>query len=353
MVNNLDKKEFLNCGLLEVKVFDDNEKDYYVFEGYASTFGNVDRGGDVVVKGAFKEAIEELSKNSKPISGTTYSKFMPVLWQHNWNEPIGSFVEIREDEKGLFVKGILPKDDEFVKGRVIPQMKAGSISDMSIGYIVKYENYKDNVRYIEKVMLFETSLVTIPMNEQANITSMKTAVYQDLPIADKSIEFDYDEVKVRYEENGIEEKAYLIINKKDGANECLLPIADFIDSKLVAIPKALFHAAFEINKGDVTKGMIERDVDELKNNVNKYYKAMGLESPFSDKKAFRLDDEKSLSERELETLLKSGVSFSQKTAKVIVNALKEVSHRDDELKSQRDAVLEVKLNELLKTLTKT
>lgn len=349
----MNNKSFLNCDLLDVKVFDDSLDGYYTFEGYASTFGNKDHGGDIVLKGAFVDTINELTKKAKPINGTPYSKLMPVLWQHNWDEPIGSFVEIREDEKGLFVKGILPKDDDFVRGRVIPQMKAGSISDMSIGYIVIQDRYDrdEKIRYIEECKLFETSIVTIPMNDQAHITSMKSAVYQDLPMAGKDIEFNYDEAQKRHDEKEVNEDAYLIINKQDNGNEYLLPIADFVDGKLMVIPKAVMYSAFEVNKGVVTKGMSDKNLTELKENINKYYKAMGLESPFSDVTAFRIDDEKSLSERELETLLKSGVSFSQKTAKAIVKLLKDTSHRDDELKSQRDAVLKAELNKLLKTLT--
>jgi len=348
----LNTKNFLDCNLLDVKVYDSNEN-YFTFEGYASTFGNKDRGSDVVVKGCFRESIQELTKGARPIPNTDYVKLMPVLWQHDWNNPIGSFVEMREDEKGLFVKGIMPKDDDFVRGRVIPQMKAGSVSDMSIGYIINDDRYDrdEEIRYIEKAQLFETSLVTIPMNEQAHITAMKSAVvYQDLPIADKETEWNYDEAQKRHTENGVDEKSYLIIKKKDSVVEYLLPIADFVEGELMVIPKAVFSTALQIHNGDATKGMDDKDIGELKSNIDKYYKSMGLESPYKDN-AFRLDDAKAYTERELETLLKSGVCFSQKTAKALLKTLLDDSHRDDELKSQRDAVLKDKLEKLLKTLT--
>jgi len=38
-----------------------------------------------------------------------------MLWQHKMDEPVGVFYKAYEDEKGLFVEGRLPKDDEFVK----------------------------------------------------------------------------------------------------------------------------------------------------------------------------------------------------------------------------------------------
>ena len=99
--------------------------------------------------------------------------------------------EAREDAKGLFVKGIMPKDDTFVSGRVIPQMKSGSVSDMSIGFMIKDYDIKEGVRYLKEVSLLETSLVTIPMNPEANVTGFKNAVsYQDLPLADRDCAWD-------------------------------------------------------------------------------------------------------------------------------------------------------------------
>ena len=94
----------------EIKEFNE-EKEYYSFKGYASTFGNVDFGDDVVMQGAFQKS---LSTN----------KELPILWQHNMSEPIGKSVTLYEDTKGLFIEAILPKDDDLVKGRVMPQIRS-------------------------------------------------------------------------------------------------------------------------------------------------------------------------------------------------------------------------------------
>ena len=67
----------------EVKEVSEDD-DFYYFEGYGSTFGNVDRGGDVVVQGAFKQSLMK----QKPV----------MLWQHDRGEPIGVFAEIYEDD---------------------------------------------------------------------------------------------------------------------------------------------------------------------------------------------------------------------------------------------------------------
>lgn len=137
-----------------------NEEEYFYFEGYASTFGNVDLGNDVIEKGAFTETLKK-------------DKFK-ILWQHKMIEPIGMPIKAYEDEKGLYIEAKLPKDDDFVRGRVIPQMKCGTIDSMSIGFIVKEDDYKDKVRFIKSLDLFEVSLVSMPMNPRAMVSSFKS-----------------------------------------------------------------------------------------------------------------------------------------------------------------------------------
>lgn len=147
----------------EIKGFHDDDEDFFVFEGFASTFGNLDLVDDIVMPGAFRESIEK--------------QFPVILWQHNPHEPIGVPLELRENEQGLFLKAKLPKNDSFVSGRVAPQLRIGSIKAMSIGFRVLDEEFdEDNprIRRIKKVHLAEISLVTFPANPQAAITSVKT-----------------------------------------------------------------------------------------------------------------------------------------------------------------------------------
>lgn len=190
------EKKTLDIGF-EVKQIAEEETEsgkYFMFEGYLSTFGNIDHGNDVIVRGAFRDSL---------------SKRMPsLLWQHNMQEPIGVFTEAYEDEKGLFVKGKLPVDDDFVRGRVMPQMKVGSIKTMSIGYYIESMDdidYDDaGVRRIKKLHLLEGSLVTIPMNDRAQIFDMKTLAEQiknmsqkekaDLLANIEDLKYTYDEV---------------------------------------------------------------------------------------------------------------------------------------------------------------
>lgn len=136
------------------------------FEGYASTSGNVDRGGDIVEKGAFRRSLDRYASTGKRPK---------MLWQHDPRKVIGVWDSMQEDEKGLFVKGRVLLD--LALGREVHTlMKAGAIDSMSIGYrTVKsdFEGPNSEIRRLTEVELFEVSLVTFPMNEMAEITNVK------------------------------------------------------------------------------------------------------------------------------------------------------------------------------------
>jgi len=144
----------------EVKHFGDSEDpDFFFFEGLASTFGNIDLVDDIVEKGAFLKSIAE--------------KMPVILWQHRSSEPIGMPMEIRETDQGLFIRVKLPKADTLVSGRVIPQMKIGSIRKMSIGFNIVDSEMDGRLRRLKEIDLLEVSLVTFPANPQAGVSGFK------------------------------------------------------------------------------------------------------------------------------------------------------------------------------------
>lgn len=139
------------------------------FEGYASTFGNIDHGYDVVLPGAFTKSL-----TVRP------APQVKMLWQHDPAQPIGVWTHAAEDSKGLFVKGKLLKD--VAKGaEAYTLMKAGVIDSMSIGYRTMEADFaQSGVRQLKEVGLFEVSLVTFPMNDQATVTTVKDFNPRDL-----------------------------------------------------------------------------------------------------------------------------------------------------------------------------
>jgi len=143
----------------EVKEFTQDEN-YFYFEGYASTFGNVDYGDDVIVKGSFIKSLSETPE-------------VPLLWQHNMSKPIGLSVELREDDKGLFIKGRISIRTTLGKDAAI-LLEDKVIKEMSIGFFSKESDMQDNIRYIKEIQLYEVSVVTKAMNPQALIKSFES-----------------------------------------------------------------------------------------------------------------------------------------------------------------------------------
>lgn len=135
------------------------------FEGYGSVFGVEDSYGDVVAPGAFVESLKEHTA-----AGT-----MPaLLWQHSPNEPIGVYVEMREDERGLYVKGQLELETQ--RGREAHALlKSGALNGLSIGYMPRKWEYDEdeNILTLLEVDLWEVSVVTFPANSSARVTGTK------------------------------------------------------------------------------------------------------------------------------------------------------------------------------------
>ena len=134
----------------------------------ASTFGNVDFDGDIIEPGAFTASLQRLEARR-----STTGRLMPVLFSHSTSAPVGVFTSLTETEDGLFAKGELPLDDTFVSGRIVPQMRAGSIRALSIGFQILERRFEGELRIIEKIELFEASLVVFGANPQALVTGMK------------------------------------------------------------------------------------------------------------------------------------------------------------------------------------
>lgn len=149
------KEYFVNA---EIKAMNDEDG---TFEGYASTFGNIDSTGDIIEQGAFLKSLQ--------------SREPKVLWQHDMRKPVGKVMDIREDNKGLWVKVKLATATTLGKD-AYEYMKADIINRLSIGFRIKeYEHDTDSeLRRIKEVELFEFSLVTIPANEMATVTAVKS-----------------------------------------------------------------------------------------------------------------------------------------------------------------------------------
>lgn len=133
------------------------------FVGYASTFGNTDRGGDVVMPGAFTKSLQKYPAGR-----------VKLLWQHNTDEPIGVWKSLTEDGHGLKAEGQLLL--ETARGREAHALMKADQLALSIGFktIRDEVDRKSGVRRLHEVELREASLVTFPMNEDAVISGVKS-----------------------------------------------------------------------------------------------------------------------------------------------------------------------------------
>ena len=131
-----------------------------VIEGYASLFGLADQGGDIVSAGAYAASLKRLAGRGDKVR---------MLWQHDPAQPIGIWEEIREDAKGLWVKGrLLPEVAQAREAAAL--IAAGAIDGLSIGYrTVRAERDAQGRRVLTEVELWEVSLVTFPMLREAKV----------------------------------------------------------------------------------------------------------------------------------------------------------------------------------------
>lgn len=134
-------------------------------EGLASTFNNVDLTGDIVAPGAFRATIREHRA----------AKTMPaLLWSHDASAPVGVWTEMREDSVGLRMKGRLSL--ETVRGAEARALAMDGALGLSIGFRTRDAGYEKGRRVLKDLQLFEVSLVSIPANPAARLTSVKSAV---------------------------------------------------------------------------------------------------------------------------------------------------------------------------------
>ena len=150
--------------LIRVKATQDG-----TISGYASTFGGEpDRHRDIVVSGAFQASLAE-----HKAAGTRPA----MLWSHDQHEPIGRWVTVAEDHRGLAVKGALNLRTQRGKD-AYEHVLNGDLNGLSIGFQVRaggQEYREDGVTILKSLVLHEISIVTLPANAAARITSVKSA----------------------------------------------------------------------------------------------------------------------------------------------------------------------------------
>ena len=152
------------------------------FSGYASVFGEVDLGKDVIERGAFRRSIEE-----RGASG------IRMLYQHDPAQPIGTWHTIREDERGLYVEGTLTPRVARAQ-EVHALIKTGALDGLSIGFqtVRAGKAGTSGVRRILEADLWEISIVTFALGHVPAAGAAVRAGFEfDVPVR-----FDIDRIDV-------------------------------------------------------------------------------------------------------------------------------------------------------------
>lgn len=134
-----------------------------VFVGYASLFNRRDQSGDIVLPGAFAACLRRKSPDQ-----------LRMLFQHDAAEPVGTWLEMRETAKGLYVEGRL--DCNVQRGReVLSLLESRGLDGLSIGFktVTARRDKSTGTRLLSQIDLWEISLVTFPMLEGARVSQVK------------------------------------------------------------------------------------------------------------------------------------------------------------------------------------
>lgn len=130
------------------------------FAGYASLFGVPDGSGDIVERGAFAASLRRRPPHE-----------VRMLYQHSALEPIGIWSEIKEDARGLFVRGRLVLD--VVRAREVRALiREGALNGLSIGFRTRRAKKDGAFRRLNEIELWEISVVTFPLLAGSLVTAV-------------------------------------------------------------------------------------------------------------------------------------------------------------------------------------
>lgn len=254
--------------------------------GYASVWGGPpDEHGDIITKGAFTKTIKE--RVSKGI--------VPLLDSHIYDSAhtLGTVYRAEEDDHGLKIWAKLSSAPTVEEIR--QKMIEGHLGKLSIGYDSVRERYvRDDrtgktARHLDELKLYEISVVPIPALERASILSVKTVVpFQDFPIADREREWDSDaaEQRVREAFGGGDNlnfsryrRAFLWYDQENPEllGSYKLQIADWIDGRLFAVPRAIFSVAQALSGARGGINIPEADKERVRAQIERYYAKMSDE----------------------------------------------------------------------------
>ncbi len=278
----------------QIKAVEGEERN--LIRGYASVFGNVDLGGDIVHQGAFKKTLKERLKAGK------------IKFFFNHNLLGGTLVDAREDEHGLWTESRISEAPSVQDQMILA--REGHLNGMSFAFdTVKFdfEELPDGrmIRNLRELKLWEVSAVPFGMNEEAAVIEAKAledrvarleervdgiksvVAFQDLPLADRARAWDASAADKRVRAwAGVEDapnakyrRAFVWYDGEaaDQFGSYKLQIGDVTDGALTAVPRGVFAAAAVMQGARGGVNIPDSDVSGVKAHLDKYYAKMRRE----------------------------------------------------------------------------
>lgn len=134
------------------------------FSGRASTFGELDSVGDIVLAGAFAGTLGQFKERGF------------IAWSHNWDSPIGYIVDAEERPDGLWIEAKFHSDAQAqdVRARTRERLAASKNVGLSIGYAIEDFQIVGDIRYLKRIKLYEVSIVAVPAEQNAHVVAVRS-----------------------------------------------------------------------------------------------------------------------------------------------------------------------------------
>lgn len=239
---------------LEVKDLDEGSRKVAL---YLSKFDNIDSDNDIIRRGAFKKSIQQRG----PLAAS--NRKIAFLRFHNWEMPIGKFLELSEDEFGLYAVAQLGKST--LGNDALADYKDGIINEHSIGF--KY--VKDKIRFVEdsgldngidgyyeisEVNLFEGSAVTFGANEYTPVVEVAKTEGRIETLDKLGLEID-TVLKAIKGGQGSDDRQYNLEMKLKYLNAQLLTLAKAEPFEKHSVKNESLKEPLSFNWAAVTKGI--------------------------------------------------------------------------------------------------
>lgn len=313
--------KFFGGHVVEIKTEDRNGIPVGIVAGHLAAW-SPDQGGmfgvpDRFHRGAFLESIE--------IHKMRRDRQVRLKDMHA--RVIGGFPisTMKEDDIGLFGRGEVNLETQLGR-EAFSLARQGVLVDFSIGFISLDDKIDKGFREIFKARIMEGSIVDEPINMDSQINEIKAVLpFRDLPLADRLAPWNAPAAKERVKQftESVEapteefKNAFVWLNeeKSESFEGFKLLIADVVEEKLVAIPRAIFKAAQEMLGRTIA--MPDDETSAVINHLERYYAKMGLVSPFGEdeKRFFGVDEIKTFTTRDMERALIDSGAFSKSAAK--------------------------------------